>query len=72
MSEGILSEYSVNEIILPVSILTTAVFTVIIAIAEEMTVLYAGLTIGVGLVVLAGVLSFYRDEARKPTISVVG
>ncbi|WP_435181251.1 hypothetical protein [Halorussus sp. AFM4] len=64
MSERILSGYTVNEIILLVSILTTAVFAVIIAIAEEKTVLYAGLTIGVGLVALAVVLSFYANNQQ--------
>jgi hypothetical protein len=64
MSEGILSGYTVTEITLPVSILTIAVFAVIIAISEEKTVFYAGLTIGVGLVVLAGVLSFYANNQQ--------
>jgi uncharacterized membrane protein YgdD (TMEM256/DUF423 family) len=66
MTEGELIGYTATEISQAVIVLSMAVFSVVIAIAEEKVVLYAGSIVGIGLVVFAGALRYHEIHRDSP------
>jgi len=58
MAERSAFGYPVGQLIMAAIILTAGVFTLVLVTADEETVLYAGIAIGVALVLFAGVVSY--------------